>query len=82
MSLRDVGPAEVGKPVTFSVDAAQAGEGTLELVVSTQHTTIKAEVVSKIIVYFNDIINSQVTFFVVVIVHSFYGSRLIKERYV
>ncbi|XP_049822488.1 filamin-C isoform X2 [Aethina tumida] len=46
MSLRDVGPAEVGKPVTFSVDAAQAGEGTLELVVSTQHTTIKAEVVA------------------------------------
>lgn len=41
-----VGPAEVGKPVTFSVDAAQAGEGTLELVVSTQHTTIKAEVVA------------------------------------
>ncbi|XP_076270429.1 filamin-type immunoglobulin domains fbug isoform X3 [Rhynchophorus ferrugineus] len=46
MSLRDIGPAEVGKPVTFSVDAAQAGEGTLELVVSTQHTTIKAEVVA------------------------------------
>lgn len=36
--------AEVGKAVTFSVDAAQAGEGTLELVVSTQHTTVKAEV--------------------------------------
>lgn len=36
----------MGKPVTFSVDAAQAGEGTLELVVSTQHTTIKAEVVA------------------------------------
>lgn len=42
----DLGVAEVGKPVTFSVDAAQAGEGTLELVVSTQHTTIKAEVVA------------------------------------
>lgn len=42
----DLGAAEVGKPVTFSVDAAQAGEGTLELVVSTQHTTIKAEVVA------------------------------------
>lgn len=38
--------AEVGKPVTFNVDAAQAGEGTLELVVSTQLTTIKAEVVA------------------------------------
>nr|CAH7749585.1 unnamed protein product [Callosobruchus chinensis] len=46
ISLRELGPAEVGKPVTFSVDAAQAGEGTLELVVSTQHTTIKAEVVA------------------------------------
>ncbi|KAF5295411.1 hypothetical protein FQA39_LY13072 [Lamprigera yunnana] len=48
--LRDLSlyekPAEVGKPVTFSVDAAQAGEGTLELVVSTQHTTVKAEVVA------------------------------------
>ncbi|KYB28607.1 Filamin-A-like Protein [Tribolium castaneum] len=42
----DLATAEVGKPVTFSVDAAQAGEGTLELVVSTQHTTIKAEVVA------------------------------------
>ncbi|KAL1490329.1 hypothetical protein ABEB36_013043 [Hypothenemus hampei] len=46
LSLRELGPAEVGKPLTFSVDAAQAGEGTLELVVSTQHTTIKAEVVA------------------------------------
>lgn len=46
MNLRDLGPAEVGKPVTFSVDAAQAGEGTLELVVSTQQTTVKAEVVA------------------------------------
>lgn len=46
MSLREAHSAEVGKPVTFSVDAAHAGEGTLELVVSTQHTTIKAEVVA------------------------------------
>lgn len=46
LSLRDHGPAEVGKAVTFSVDAAQAGEGTLELVVSTQHTTVKAEVMN------------------------------------
>ncbi|XP_026726106.1 filamin-C isoform X1 [Trichoplusia ni] len=37
---------EVGKPVTFSVDAAGAGEGTLELVVSTPTTTVKAEVVA------------------------------------
>lgn len=37
---------EVGKPVTFSVDAAGAGEGTLELVVSTPSTTVKAEVVA------------------------------------
>lgn len=42
----DISSAEVGKPITFSVDAAQAGEGTLELVVSTQRTTIKAEVVA------------------------------------
>lgn len=35
---------EVGRPVTFSVDAAGAGEGTLELVVSTPSTTVKAEV--------------------------------------
>ncbi|XP_044751932.1 filamin-C isoform X2 [Coccinella septempunctata] len=46
LNARDIGTAEVGKPVTFSVDAAQAGEGTLELVVSTQNTTIKAEVVA------------------------------------
>lgn len=46
LSLKEITPAEVGKPVTFSVDAAQAGEGTLELVVSTPHTTIKAEVVA------------------------------------
>ncbi|GBP23055.1 Filamin-A [Eumeta japonica] len=37
---------EVGRPVTFSVDAAGAGEGTLELVVSTPSTTVKAEVVA------------------------------------
>lgn len=36
---------EVGRPVTFSVDAAGAGEGTLELVVSTPSTTVKAEVI-------------------------------------
>lgn len=42
---------EVGKPVTFSVDAAGAGEGTLELVVSTPTTTVKAEVCMKIILY-------------------------------
>jgi filamin len=34
----------VGHPVTFSVDAAEAGEGTLELVVSTAQGTVKAEV--------------------------------------
>ncbi|XP_025831707.1 filamin-A isoform X1 [Agrilus planipennis] len=46
LSLSGKETAEVGKPVTFSVDAAHAGEGTLELVVSTQHTTVKAEVVA------------------------------------
>ncbi|XP_017837072.1 filamin-C isoform X2 [Drosophila busckii] len=40
------GPASLGLPVTFSVDAAGAGEGTLELVVSTDSSTVKAEVVA------------------------------------
>ncbi|XP_023302338.2 filamin-B isoform X2 [Lucilia cuprina] len=40
------GPAALGIPVTFSVDAAGAGEGTLELVVSTDTSTVKAEVVA------------------------------------
>ncbi|XP_030388027.1 filamin-B isoform X2 [Scaptodrosophila lebanonensis] len=40
------GPAILGMPVTFSVDAAGAGEGTLELVVSTDTSTVKAEVVA------------------------------------
>ncbi|CAB3388551.1 Hypothetical predicted protein [Cloeon dipterum] len=34
----------VSNPVTFEVDAAEAGEGTLELVVSTAQGTVKAEV--------------------------------------
>lgn len=34
----------LGVPLTFSVDAAGAGEGTLELVVSTATSTVKAEV--------------------------------------
>ncbi|XP_040577055.1 filamin-A [Lepeophtheirus salmonis] len=34
----------VGKPITFTVDASQAGEGTLELVVSTDNSTVRAEV--------------------------------------
>lgn len=37
---------KAGKPVTFSVDATEAGEGTLELVVSSQKGTVKAEVVA------------------------------------
>lgn len=40
------GPSPIGVPVTFSVDAAGAGEGTLELVVSTDTSTVKAEVVA------------------------------------
>lgn len=36
--------ASLGIPITFSVDAAGAGEGTLELVVSTANNTVKAEV--------------------------------------
>lgn len=39
-------PTSLGVPVTFSVDAAGAGEGTLELVVSTATSTVKAEVVA------------------------------------
>lgn len=40
------GPTSVGVPLTFSVDAAGAGEGTLELVVQTATNTVKAEVVA------------------------------------
>jgi filamin len=36
----------MGIPITFSVDAAGAGEGTLELVVSTETSTVKAEVMA------------------------------------
>lgn len=39
-------PTSLGVPVTFSVDAAGAGEGTLELIVSTATSTVKAEVVA------------------------------------
>lgn len=42
--LDQITPAPVGVPITFSVDAAGAGEGTLELVVSTANNTVKAEV--------------------------------------
>lgn len=42
--LNQVSPAPLGVPITFSVDAAGAGEGTLELVVSTVSNTVKAEV--------------------------------------
>lgn len=45
LSLGESIQGEVGKPVTFSVDAANAGEGTLELVVSTAQSTVKAEVI-------------------------------------
>ena len=34
----------VGKPLTFTVDASQAGEGTLELVVTTARASVRAEV--------------------------------------
>lgn len=42
--LDQISPAPLGVPITFSVDAAGAGEGTLELVVSTAVNTVKAEV--------------------------------------
>nr|XP_034189515.1 filamin-A isoform X2 [Osmia lignaria] len=38
--------ALLGQATTFTVDAAEAGEGTLELVVSTENNTVKAEVVA------------------------------------
>ncbi|XP_071858708.1 filamin-type immunoglobulin domains fbug isoform X2 [Bombus fervidus] len=38
--------ALLGQATTFTVDAAEAGEGTLELVVSTDNNTVKAEVVA------------------------------------
>lgn len=47
--LEQISPASLGIPITFSVDAAGAGEGTLELVVSTANNTVKAEVISQIL---------------------------------
>ncbi len=40
--LPDVGA--VGRAITFTVDASKAGEGTLELVVTTAKTSVRAEV--------------------------------------
>ena len=37
----------VGNPVTFTVDASQAGEGTLELVVTTGKSSVRAEVAAR-----------------------------------
>ena len=37
----------VGEPVTFTVDASQAGEGTLELVVTTGKSSVRAEVAAR-----------------------------------
>lgn len=37
----------VGTPVTFTVDASQAGEGTLELVVTTGKSSVRAEVAAR-----------------------------------
>jgi filamin len=39
--------ASVGAPLTFQVDASQAGEGTLELVVSTRKCSVRAEVLMR-----------------------------------
>ncbi|XP_047736004.1 filamin-A [Hyalella azteca] len=38
---------KVNRPVTFTVDASQAGEGTLELVVTTAKASVRAEVAAK-----------------------------------
>ena len=37
----------MNRPVTFTVDASQAGEGTLELVVTTAKASVRAEVAAK-----------------------------------
>ncbi|RWS29658.1 Filamin-B-like protein [Leptotrombidium deliense] len=39
--------ASVGRPLTFQVDASQAGEGTLELVVTTRKSSVRAEVMMR-----------------------------------
>lgn len=39
--------AQVNRPVTFTVDASQAGEGTLELVVTTAKASVRAEVAAR-----------------------------------
>jgi filamin len=41
------GSHAVGLPVTFTVDASQAGEGTLELVVTTGKSSVRAEVAAR-----------------------------------
>ncbi|KAB7497586.1 Filamin-A [Armadillidium nasatum] len=38
---------KVNRPVTFTVDASQAGEGTLELVVTTAKASVRAEVAAR-----------------------------------
>lgn len=38
---------QVNRPVTFTVDASQAGEGTLELVVTTAKASVRAEVAAR-----------------------------------
>lgn len=39
-----LGSSKVGQSITFTVDASQAGEGTLELVVTTTKSSVKADV--------------------------------------
>ncbi|XP_022254060.1 filamin-B-like isoform X2 [Limulus polyphemus] len=40
-------PGVVGKSVTFQVDASQAGEGTLELIITTHKSSVHAEVATR-----------------------------------
>ncbi|XP_013775194.1 LOW QUALITY PROTEIN: filamin-A-like [Limulus polyphemus] len=47
VKVSNISPGAVGKPVTFQVDASQAGEGTLELVVTTRKSSVRAEVAMK-----------------------------------
>ncbi|KAH9526951.1 hypothetical protein DERF_001005 [Dermatophagoides farinae] len=47
IKLGQLNRCALGKPFTFQVDASQAGEGTLELVISTDNSSVRAEVLMK-----------------------------------
>ncbi|XP_076311299.1 filamin-B-like isoform X3 [Tachypleus tridentatus] len=47
IKIKNMDPGVAGKPYTFQVDASQAGEGTLELVITTRKSSVRAEVSMK-----------------------------------